>query len=267
MNPLLRPTLGMRHGLCVVLGVLLSWQSARAAAVTTPYDDSFQTTTVGTTPADWTSTGGTWSVVNNGTSNVYQGSQSTNSAFYSLLQFSDLGSTSYKGFTLSTSFVITDPTAIASSEYIGFAALASSTGLGNYYLADVQGSGAIRLISLGATNSDYSQGTAGTALLSSGGLLVTTTYTLTLQGVYVGNSLTLTFTVTDGTHTASVTGTDQTPWTGQYFGYRLNDAASSDTLTVQFNNFNMVPEPATWMTLAMGGGLLLLYRRRINCGA
>lgn len=266
MNNSMNQLRGVRYASALLVCLILSWQSAIAAAVTVPYSDNFQTSTVGTTPANWNAAGATWEIANNGTANVYQATQSAASAFYSDLQFSDLGSaTTPKNFSMSTSFVITDPTSFAGNEYVGFAALATTAGLGSYYLADVQGSGAIRLITLGGTNSDYS--TSGSASLGTN-LMTGVTYTLTLQGIYTGSTLNMTFTVSDATHTASVTGTDATPWTtasGSYFGYRLNNSApAGDTLQVQFDNFSMVPEPSALAMLALGGVLILAGKRRLN---
>lgn len=231
-----------------VLIVPCSNLTVSAATVTAPYTDNFQSSSAGSSPADWTNTGtATWTIGNNGTTfggtNYYQSTTTTaQGAFASLLQFTNLTS----NFTLTSTFQLNDR-AVSSivppgtqQERIGLAAL-STAGLGSAYVADIQGnSGSMRIVSLG-TNSDFS--TPGA--LSLAGLLLNTSYTMTLTGAYSGSTLNLSYSVTDGVTTQTVTATDPTPYTGQFFGFRNNlGASNTDGFGIRFANFQAVPEPS-----------------------
>lgn len=113
----------------------------------------------------------------------------------------------------------------------------------------------------------------GTLELSGGGVNGTTdtltvdlskTYTLTLQGTYdLSGILTLNFSISDGTLTKTVTLTDTTPLTGEFFGYRnrISDGGSGKAVDANFDNFAIVPEPGT-VSILIVGGLSLFVRLR-----
>lgn len=251
-----------------LLGLVLA---SVATAATAPYADPFQDTTIGSTPSGWTTfgaTGTTALVQNSGSANYLQLTGSnTAGSFGSTVQLTNMDS-SIGGFTISTSFRINDGTSNTGGEYIGLSAFSLNTAMtGSYYLADIQrNSGNIRILSLGATNADFSSpdnSLPGSAF--TGGLVANTDYTLSIVGTYTGASLSLTFSVSNGTTTKSITATDATPLTGTNFGYRLNNTTGSDPLGVQFASYavSAIPEPSTYAAcLGAAVGMMALVRRR-----
>lgn len=242
----------------VVLGFIAAAASS-AFAATVPYSDNFQAGTV----TEWTSGGGapgTWAIVNAGGSNVYQATSSAAAGnFTSVVQLTNANS-ALQSFTISSSFKITDA---SPGEFIGLAAFSNNItpGVGTNYVADIASGGQMRIIA----QNDTSGFTSTTATFATS-LVVGTNYTMSLTSTYVGGTLNMTFTLTNGTQSQSVTATDTSPLTGQYFGYRLND--TTDSLVVQFSNYNVavsaVPEPTT-TTALFGLGVLaagLVVRRR-----
>jgi hypothetical protein len=88
-------------------------------------------------------------------------------------------------------------------------------------------------------------------------------YLLDVQGTYSGSSLTLTCTATqtnNAANTISYTYTDSAPQTGSYFGYFTSFSNGGNTMTVNYDNLSVTPEPAT-MSLLVLGGLAALRRR------
>lgn len=261
-------TMTLRHltlclALCFVAG------ASPAQAVTTPYSDNFNSSTVGTGAANFTATGGTWAIVGSGSANAYQGTISAPGTFLSTLQATDLGS-SLKDFAISSTFVITDASATASNATIGFGFLSNTSNLGtNYYLADISQTGVVRLLYFeggAAQASGYNGFTSNTSVNLSSSLSVGTVYTMTLTGTYTGSTLNMNFSVTDGAATASISAADLSPLStaaNNNFGYRLRqNAAAPDAFTVEFDNFSIVPEPASVALLLGGISILLLAQRR-----
>ncbi len=84
----------------------------------------------------------------------------------------------------------------------------------------------------------------------------TDTYTLTLEATRSGSNLDLTFTIDDPTGgTFSITGTDTSPLTGQYFGTRVRTSgAGSQQIVTQYDDFSIVavPEPSSLALMVLG---------------
>jgi len=96
--------------------------------------------------------------------------------------------------------------------------------------------------------------------------------TLTLVGEYIGADLKLTFTVTDGTNTSSISFTDITPLTGDFAGFAVRsrdnttDVVGSGDYIVDFDSFaiapiTVIPAPAALPAGLMMLGLVALRRR------
>lgn len=257
-----------RLSLCVALCCLVPLSPA--LAITTPYSDNFNSSTVGTGAANFTTTGGTWAIVGSGAANAYQGTISAPGTFLSTVQVTDLGS-SLKDFSISSTFVITDPSATASNATIGLGFLSNTSNLGtNYYLADISQTGVVRLLYFeggAAQASGYNGFTSNTGVNLGSSLVTGTAYTMTLTGTYTGSTLNMSFNISDGTSTASITGVDTSPLStasNNYFGYRLRQNASApDAFTVEFDNFSIVPEPSVY-ALLLGGGFVLIFMQRLR---
>jgi hypothetical protein len=96
-------------------------------------------------------------------------------------------------------------------------------------------------------------------------------YTMVIEGSYAdagdpSSELTLSASLSDGTSTVGKTGTDSTPETGSYFGFRnrLGSVSSSyiTTLNIHYDNLQVIPEPASFALLLLGGLAVLARRRR-----
>jgi hypothetical protein len=98
------------------------------------------------------------------------------------------------------------------------------------------------------------------------GVALDVDYTLTLSGTYIGSSLALTATATrlDTQASTTTTVTDTTPPSGQHFGYRtaVNAVGGAVSEDVEYDNFSVVPEPASGALLAATAALLTVPRRR-----
>ncbi len=91
------------------------------------------------------------------------------------------------------------------------------------------------------------------------GLVVGVNCSLLVSGTYVGSALTLTATATrlDTGAQSTVSITDPTAQTGQFFGLFSNVSVSShDSMVVDFDNFRVVPEPSSPALVCAGAGLL-----------
>ncbi len=244
----------------VLLGLFVAAAST-AFAATVPYSDSFDSSST----AGWTTGGSinastTWAIANAAGSNVYQATTGNSAGnFTSVVQLTNVNP-ALENFTMTSTFKVTDGTI---AQFVGFAAFSNNItpGVGSNYLADIDRGGGMRILAQN-DSSGFTSTTAGF-----GSILLNTSYTMSLSGVYVGTTLNLTFTVTNGTTTQSVTATDLTPLTGQYFGYRMNNGTANDPMQVQFSNFDVttgaIPEPASTAALLGLGALgTVLFSRR-----
>jgi hypothetical protein len=101
--------------------------------------------------------------------------------------------------------------------------------------------------------------TSGSSISGFVGKVLTLTANISYNA---SNHLLINASITDGTTTLNVSGTDTSPRSGQYFGYRtaLNAVNGTASINVDYDEFSVVPEPASLGLMAMGG--LLLGRRR-----
>ena len=144
-----------------------------------------------------------------------------------------IGGLNQKGFTLtSTMKVVTAP----SSYNLSLVALAGSQPivLGSYYRASISNTG---VPAINSSNGGTTGLVLGTATNLSSGLVAGTTYTFTLKGTYSGGALSLAFTVTDGTNTASLSATAATPLTGTNCGYELKVNPAGGSITADIDSF------------------------------
>lgn len=229
--------------------------SSAHAAVSLPYSNDFSTDDgqfTESTDAQWIESGG-----------FYQNSITNSNPSASTVVVTR-GAT--ENFVMQSRFNVTTMTASVS---FGFAALgtgAATTGANaavNFYLADVGSSGTIRILRFNGTGNavvvDDTAGTGGTL-----GVLTTgETYDLTLTGTYSGTDLVLSFTVSDGTNTRTVTSAPiSSPLAGSNFGYRNRNNNTGDYV-VNSDYFTMaVPEPSSVLLLGAAAGLGLMCRRR-----
>jgi len=238
-------------GLLVSSAVL----SSAHAAVSLPYSNGFSTDDgqfTESTDAQWIESGG-----------FYQNSI-TNSNPSAATVSVTRGAT--ENFVMQSRFNVTTMTPSVS---FGFAALgtgAATTGANaavNFYLADVGSGGTIRILRFDGTNNvSVVDDTAATGGIL-GALNTTETYDLTLTGTYTGSSLVLSFTVSDGTNTRTVTSAPiASPLAGTNFGYR-NRNNNTGEYVVNSDFFTMsVPEPSSVLLLGAAAGFGLLRRRR-----
>jgi hypothetical protein len=192
-------------------------------------------------------------------------------------------------FTLETQFTVQQTGNInTNGATLGFGLFASSStfsSTGNsYYLADfVYGHstgtdvGRLRIVALGDTsgftgNTVATNGAADANAAANLSITTGTTYTLRLEGSYVGSTLTMTFGLFDAAGTTqigtSATASDTSPLTGTNFGYRNRIGLGGGTSIIDFDNYSItaIPEPSTYALLGGAGalGLALVRRRKRN---
>ena len=187
------------------------------------------------------------------------------------------------GFVVSTSFKVgpvsgwtnDTPANVPNLWSVGFAAMGNSantvSGATGYFACVTNGgnfsigsySGQLR------NNRTYAGGTTANENVGFGGFNTTSTYTMTLTGAYLSESvLELTLWLSDGSEEWSLTGTTRADLTGDYFGLlELFGSAPKfgSTLGVNYYDFSVmsaIPEPSTWLLLGCGGVLLGFLRRR-----
>ncbi len=85
-----------------------------------------------------------------------------------------------------------------------------------------------------------------------------TDYVFTLTGTYSSGSLNLSFNVTGDSINQTINGTDNTPLTGEYFGYRTTRASGATTAVMDDFLIVSVPEPSSVTLFAIGSiGILM----------
>jgi hypothetical protein len=244
--------------------------SVASAAVTVPYVNNFSTSV-----SDFTeNTDAQWTL--NTSAGVYNNTYTavnTTVVSTSSVQTASLAGAS--PFTLSTSFRLNsfDNTQVNRSIAIGMGLLAGnatfSGGATNpyYQVSIVAGSaltgddapGMMRIVKVDAATTFLKTGS-----LVAGPLSTNVWYDMTVVGTYnPSGDLILSFTVTNtSTPTQTLTLTTDpltSPLDGQHFGYRQR--VRNADVNVDFNEFALIPEPASLGLLGLGG-LMMLRRRR-----
>ncbi|MEX0744087.1 MAG: PEP-CTERM sorting domain-containing protein [Phycisphaeraceae bacterium] len=244
-----------------------------AWAVTMPYSEDFNDGTASDfddSPGSGTSNG-TWSVGHNATfgSDAYNYTINSSGTGRSLVS---VDGAPESGFVLTTDFVINSaPTGsdgfwTAAAGYYLFGSGGSTETAGSY-IVDVQyanpttntgDQARMRIHDLGGSGSlavgDFGDGSV---------LDVGTIYTMTVTGDYDGVNLDLSFTLTDGTTTTTISGTDTSPSLADNVVLRHFAGGSLNSTNVSYDNFNIaVPEPASLALFGLGGLLMFARRRR-----
>lgn len=267
------------------------------AAVVTPYANDFDTGDVSdfteTVALDQdankgTSASGSWSLQADGGGQAYQAHFSVSTGVTSgssALSASLDVSAPVGDWTLATDFAI-DSVWFTNTKgnlsnlggsyvRVGIAALGTDANLdtasryGLYYdikhapgYSGPNGLATLYLVELG--------GDGQVSAVSAASLTVSTSasYTMSLAAAYSGGSVTLIGTLSDGTNTITVNGTDTTPLTGSNFGLltkaRCDNGAGGNNVgaDIDFDNVQLtaVPEPTACALLAMG--LIFVSKRR-----
>lgn len=260
---------------CLAFPALLALTILPASALVVPYSNDFSgigSNTSFVNPAGtWNLSGGAYSTTIGTGTNVISSAAQT---------FTNLDGVS---FTMTTRFSVSSVATLPGNQSftLGFGAFANNAGFtGNYYLADFaytgQGTanpakGTLRILAIGDTT-DFA-GTTGSAIDSAatGNLAITSdsVYTLTLTGTYTGPSLDFSLALYNNLGVqigSTATGTDSTPLSGDFFGYRNRDSGnvSSGSTVINYDNFGiaLVPEPHAGLPILAALSLGLLLRRR-----
>jgi hypothetical protein len=257
---------GTESALYLALGVAVAALTAcaplTARAAAFPYTNDFSGSGANTdlpneSNTNWTVSGGTYNTAESGITG-----QLTTSASVQVTR-----PTSTTNFVQSTQFRVNSANGAFDFFTVGFAALSSVAAPygGTNYLADFDFAdndtaiGRLRIIDQnGGTNTTLINNNDAVAPSA---IALNTTYTLRLTGTYAGSNLTLTLGVFDAAGTTPigtpVMATDSTPYAGTHFGYRDAAARTGSSGTVNYNvsfdNFQVVPEPATGAAAALLG--------------
>jgi hypothetical protein len=258
-----------------VFGIGLGAQAGFAATV--PYANDFSgldgntAFAVETPDVKWSVTGGVYRFATNSTS--------VEASATSL----EIANAAGQPFVLQTKFTVTSAGTVNNvAQTLGFGLFGANAAFGGtnvssaYYLADFEyangtsgvSEGKLRILSLGDT--------AGFTAIQDGladanvadeklSVELNTTYILRLVGTYAGSTLNMSLALFDETGTTqigtSAIASDTSPLTGTYFGYRNRHSIGGGTLSIDFDDYSLVPEPAS-LAVAGLGGLMLIRRRR-----
>jgi hypothetical protein len=180
-------------------------------------------------------------------------------------------------FVVSTQFKLNAATGSGNLPTMGLGILGSSTtflstGGDSYYLADwgisstLSAAGQLRILAQGnTTNFAGVSGDSDGAGANGSSVLVGNTYELRLTGTYIGGTLNMTFAMFDALGSqlgTAATASDSTPLGGQFFGYRNRTAGANHNVGVGYDNFRVIPEPATITTLAVYVIVMTALRQR-----
>lgn len=267
--------------LCFPLIALLA-SAAASQAATIAYNNDFSGTGDNTAfPTE--TTDARWALDPSG---VYRNTYTTTGQVVSSASI-PITNAANTNFVLETRFTVTSvASAMASggTNTMGFGAFGldnvfTGGATGNaYYLADFafqRGSasstadGRLRILSLG--DGAGFTGVDGVADANGGSttlaISLNTAYILRLTGTYAGSTLSLALGLFDENGVqigSSATATDTSALTGTNFGYRNRSELStgSDPITIDYDNFSIVPEPSSLLLLAGSLGSLVILRRR-----
>ena len=270
-----------------------------ATAATTPYFQDFQGIAASGPVPDFaasvngTAASSTWNVVLNGANHLYENvlSGAASSKGFSTMQFPALGtavpannfeiSTVVHGVSLNSASTINYTVGIV---FLGNVDVQSGT-VDNLYVADFNlssaGSGAnsgrMRIVEwANTTTAAVFPSATQTSQPQVPNFSLSKSYLLDVKGTYdVSGNLTAVFTVSDVANASDMNSytftdgpaggnTSTVPRTGSYFGlYTSMGAGAGNSMTVDFDNFTVVPEPSSLALTALGALSLAGLRRRI----
>jgi hypothetical protein len=155
-------------------------------------------------------------------------------------------------FTISTRFRIDSFTTISTSTLnLGFGVLGNDPNFSNgtqyriLFTVSSSNAGEPGTINIQENGTTFVSQARGTSI----GVALDTEYTLSVTGTYTGGTIALSATATrlDTNASTTTTVTDATPPSGQYFGYRtaVNAVGGSVSEDIEYDNFTVVPEPAS----------------------
>lgn len=241
------------------------------AAVMAPYTETFNDGVAdmfaSTTQGSATATSGFSVVDNEYRMDLTKSSQTAgNAEGLAGIEVSNLGSATNADFTYTTQGTLDAPASGTTDTLSRFGVrfLAdSATGDANSYFVDVRLSdGVVRLIEFTGSSAASVGTVTGSPL---GTVTAGETLDFTVAATYAGSTPTFAINVSDGTSTANIAFTDTSARTGQFFGYRGSTTSGSSTgtrLQVDYDNFQIIPEPASLALLGLGGLMLLPRRQR-----
>ena len=247
--------------------------AASASAATAPFSESFETYVVGDFPV------GEFTENNSSIYTIVADAIGADQNYQALVTSASGGvngsaAVAFPGlagsnFTVSTRFRIDSfTTASTSTLNLGLGVLGTSADFstGSQYRilftvssASAGEPGTINIQENGTTFASQVRG-------SSIGVVLDTEYLLSLTGTYTGGTIALSATATrlDTMASTTTTVTDATPPSGQFFGYRtaVNAVGGSVSEDIEYDNFSVVPEPASAMLGCLGMSLAFASRRR-----
>lgn len=182
------------------------------------------------------------------------------------IAITDLGGVTNRNFVVTTDFILNSSTGSATSTTnfgLGILGDTANFSTGNQYRI------LYTTYQNGAANNTLSIIENTTTLATSAGTITEfngMTGTITVTGTYnLSGHLQLDAVLTSGSSTITASFLDTTPKNGTFFGYRtaVNASGSSASLDVTYDNFSVIPEPTTYLGLAvMIGGACCWYRKR-----
>jgi hypothetical protein len=258
------------------------------AAVSADYSENFNALEDGnTTPVQWTEPAGTGlsTIIDRGAGNkVYNvgiAASTTTASSVGLVQVTNVANP--VSITTSVQFSYNSITSLTNTFATNGLLLYSDSSAGSYYRViynpGMNNNGSIEIVEAGGTTTGMTATSGGTNI--TGGVRSTATipvssaslnalYTLTATTSYTGTTLNFAVTLSVGASTISMSASDTSAKTGNYFGLRTatfaNSTPNATGLDVDYDNFslNIVPEPATASLCVLGALGLLRRNRRPN---
>jgi hypothetical protein len=242
-------------------------------AVLAPYSNDFTTSA-----SDFTlsTAGGGWTLDTSGSGTLNHTNATSGTLSSAALEVTNLGGPVATASNFTITGVYSVSAAAGTSTNVAVSALASnsgfSTGSNQYVLqhfAAVSGSNPSFKLVKGATSSTTlgSDGDSSNELRD----LLDVSIQVALAGTYVDTDsdnindrldLVATWTRLDtNTMLATISAQDTSPYTGQYFGLRDSNG-NNVTMTVAWDSFSLVPEPAGMAGVMLAGAVLLRRSRR-----
>jgi hypothetical protein len=181
------------------------------------------------------------------------------------IAITDLGGVTNRNFVVTTDFILNSSTGSASSTLnfgLGILGDTANFSTGNQYRI------LYTAYQNGTANNTLSIIENTTTLATSSGTITEfngMTGTMSITGTYnLSGHLQLDAVLTSGSSTITASFLDTTPKNGTFFGYRtaVNASGSSAALDVTYDNFSVIPEPTTYLGLALAIGAAGWYRKR-----